>query len=116
MRVLVCGGRTLNHASLVNSVLDGIHRGQWISAIIHGGANGADAYADSWAARHGIESVEFKSSWKIHARSEVPQHNHRLLTDSRPDLVVAFPGGSKAEDMVKRAHEYGIQVVTVSVN
>jgi hypothetical protein len=37
--------------------------------------------------------------------------NDFMLVDSRPDCVIAFPGGSDTADLVAKASAAGIQVI-----
>jgi len=40
--------------------------------------------------------------------------NQQMLDESRPDLIVAFPGGRGTKDMVDRATKAGVKVVKVT--
>ena len=46
-------------------------------------------------------------------RGAGPERNARMLAEGRPDLVVAFPGGTGTADMVRRAKAAGVRVVEV---
>jgi predicted Rossmann-fold nucleotide-binding protein len=39
--------------------------------------------------------------------------NQRMIDEGKPDLVVAFPGGSGTADMVRRAKRASIEVMEV---
>lgn len=116
MRVLVCGGRDFDNRNLVNYVLNNLDAQQRIDVIIHGDAPGADLCADDWARHRQIAIVRYPADWTTHGKSTGPKRNARMLTDGRPDLVVAFPGGKGTADMVKRARKAKIQVIVVTTD
>ncbi|WAJ27112.1 DUF2493 domain-containing protein [Antarcticirhabdus aurantiaca] len=60
-RVLVCGGRHYNDARTLNATLDAIKDEVGITAIIHGGAGGADHLAGLWAHFYGMACVDAPS-------------------------------------------------------
>ena len=111
MRVLVCGGRNYRDVRSVFASLDGLKPSP--SFIIHGGATGADACAAEWARKRMIESKAYHAAWRTHGRAAGPIRNQRMLDHGRPELVVAFPGGSGTADMVRRAKAAGVTVLEV---
>lgn len=117
MRVLVCGGRDFNDYPLGMRTLDTIHAETPITLIIHGGARGADTMAQDWAlskgACSGIRTREFTADWEQHGLSAGPIRNQQMLADGKPELVVAFQGGTGTADMVKRARKAGVRVIEV---
>ena len=113
MRVLVCGGRSFTDMDKVSRVLADADAQEEITLLIHGNARGADALAASWAIRNRILTLEYPADWATHAKSAGPIRNQRMLGASRPDLVIAFPGGRGTADMVKRARKAGIRVLEV---
>ena len=108
-RVLVCGGRDYLNREAVNDTLSRIG----VTAVIHGGATGADALAAKWAKDNCVEVAEYRADWKAHGRGAGPIRNQRMLDESLPDLVIAFPGGRGTADMVRRARKSGVEVVEV---
>lgn len=110
MKVLVCGGRDFNDGLLVYETLDRLHRERGITAIIEGGAKGADTAAYSWAKIHGLHNQTYPADWTLHGRAAGPRRNATMLADGNPDLVLAFPGGRGTADMVRRARAAGVEV------
>ncbi|MGQ3297700.1 DUF2493 domain-containing protein [Reyranella sp.] len=110
-RVLVCGGRTYRDMREVSRVLDGLAPKPTL--IIHGGAFGADSCASEWAYKRGVPEQRFAADWKTHGRAAGPIRNQQMLDEGRPDLVVAFPGGTGTADMVRRAKAAGVRVIEV---
>lgn len=110
IRLLVCGGRDFNDQSSVFAHLDAIHDDRRISCIISGAASGADHLAYNWARDRGVEVREFPADWKTHGRAAGPIRNRQMLSEGRPDAVVAFSGGRGTADMKKAARAAGIPV------
>jgi hypothetical protein len=114
MRVLVCGGRDYFDPLTVGSYLGGIHRDRGITAIIEGGATGADALARQFAELLHIPVETFPARWSAEGRAAGPLRNQRMLDEGKPDLVVAFPGGRGTADMIGRARKAGVLVLEVA--
>jgi hypothetical protein len=134
VRVLVCGGRTFGaldpHAPPeafrrecarvsrelfhLGQTLDGLHVDRCVTAVIHGGAPGADEMAGLWAESTGIAVQCFPANWKAHGKAAGPIRNKRMLDEGKPDLVVAFPGGRGTANMVAQARAAGVEVIEVT--
>lgn len=114
MRVLVCGGRDYSDGGKLRSVLNKLHAEAGIDKIIEGGANGADRLARQWAYDQDISSDTYEADWENQGSFAGPARNTRMLTDGKPDLVIAFPGGRGTADMVKKARKAGVQVVLIA--
>jgi hypothetical protein len=110
MRVLVCGGRKYGNITYVATVLSKLHRERGIDAVIHGAAPGADLIAATWARHNNVEQVSYAADWTTHGRAAGPIRNQIMLDQSRPDLVLAFPGGRGTADLVARAKKAGVEV------
>lgn len=111
VKVLVCGGRDFNDAEMLGSWLGGIQKDHGISRIIEGGARGADTLARLYGEWQRIQVVTYPADWKKHGKAAGPIRNQHMLDDSKPDLVVAFPGGNGTADMVRRATAAGVKVL-----
>lgn len=111
MRMVVCGGRHFLDFRWLCDVLDAIHASRGpVSCLIEGDATGVDELAGNWARMHGIECVAVRAEWMRYGRSAGPRCNQAIIA-MRPDLAVAFPGGTGTADMVRRAKTAGIEVV-----
>lgn len=131
MRLLVCGGREFGldydrrgthrpQAAMerngLRELLDEWHSRRPITHVIQGGARGADALAGAWARQWTVPCAVFSISqdrwdaWMQAGRpSPSPGHerNAQMLLEGGPDAVLAFPGGTGTEDMVRQAVEAG---------
>lgn len=112
MRVLVTGGRSYSDAKFVDFVLNHIHAKKPITLIIHGCANGADTYAERWAAKtQGCTGYGVPADWKKHGEKAGPQRNRLMLELGKPDLVVAFEGGEGTRSMTILATAASVKVI-----
>lgn len=119
------GGRDYQDYDTVVRVLSGY----FITELCHGGATGADSLADKYARKVlRITPVSYPAYWsgpcsakcppghrKVGAGGEYcPLAGHRrnqlMLDEFKPDLVLAFPGGTGTQDMCKRAAAAGVRV------
>ena len=112
MRVLVCGGRDLRDAELVESTLDSLlaARGPF-ERLIHGGARGVDRLAGAWARKNGVLEWDFLPEWHRAGTHDGAVRNQRMINEALPELVIAFPGGDGTADMVERAKAAGIEII-----
>lgn len=116
LTVLVCGGRDYTDRNKVFEVLDRLHIGMRIDTIVHGAASGADYFANLWARRRGVSQQRFpvnKEDWRRLGNAAGPIRNGVMLKVSRPDMVVAFPGGRGTLDMVTKAKAAKVPVMEV---
>lgn len=110
MRVLVCGGRDYVDAKAAFLALNILHAKRCVTALIHGGARGADSLGAAWATNNGIRTEKFAADWAAHGKGAGHIRNQRMLVEGEPELVVAFPGGRGTADMVRRAKAAGVPV------
>lgn len=112
-RVLVCGGRNYADRERVYSILDTAHAANPIILLIHGGASGADRLGADWAISRHVSCGEYPANWDRDGKAAGPIRNQLMLEDTKPHLVISFPGGRGTADMVRRAKNAGVPVVTV---
>jgi NADPH:quinone reductase-like Zn-dependent oxidoreductase len=114
MRVLVCGGLDYTDRAELHAELDRLHAEYGFETIIAGAAGSVDTLAVEWAQAHGIATQVFRAAaWGTLRRTAGQLRNARILAESRPDIVVAFPGGRRTANMVKQAKAAGVWVLTV---
>lgn len=126
MRALVCGGRKYARGDVVNGVLNKLYP----EVVISGMATGADSLAAAWADAHpDVTLLPFPAKWQdIHRPGAVVKkrwdgtlydaaaggvRNQRMLDEGKPDCVIAFPGGSGTEDMIRRAQKAKVPVIYI---
>ena len=115
MKVLVCGGRHFKNRALLELALDRIHARRPFDHLIPGGAEGADMMAGQWALDNRVPFEAFEARWNTyHGNRAGNVRNARMLREGRPDLVIAFEGGSGTQDMICKTLAAGIPVLVVS--
>lgn len=115
MKAIVCGGRDYKDRDFFFATMDAIHQNLKLTAIIEGGASGADELALEWSRERGIpEHARYTADWSAHGRSAGPIRNMQMLSEERPDLVIAFPGGRGTAHMVRIARDAGVKVFEIS--
>ena len=112
-RVIVCGGRDYRDRRKLYEVLDVTHAANLIGLLITGEARGAYGLAVDWAGMRNVETLVINADWETQGRSAGPKRNQRMLDEGKPDLVIAFPGGSGTADMVKRSELAGVPVAKI---
>ncbi|NDB68395.1 MAG: DUF2493 domain-containing protein [Methylocystaceae bacterium] len=118
-RLLICGGRDFGHTIEERAdaffFLDRLNARYKISVVIEGGAIGADAVGRSWAKERLIECISHFAAWDIYGHQVEPIHNQQLLDQTKPTLVVVFPGGSGTQDMLQRSAQAGLPIFELSL-
>ncbi|MCA1572481.1 MAG: DUF2493 domain-containing protein [Chloroflexi bacterium] len=113
-RVLVCGSRNLSEKRRreVIDALEYLWRRNPL-VIIHGAARGADSMASDWATERGCEQVEYPANWRQYGRKAGPIRNQQMLTEGKPDIVLAFPEKDSVGtwDMVERSKKAGLELL-----
>jgi hypothetical protein len=113
MRVLVCGGRGFNDVALLRTALNELHAQYGFKVLIHGMQIGADLLAGQWAEDNGIKVEPYRAEWTKYGKPAGPIRNARMLTEGKPKLVIAFPGGRGTRDMCEKAIAAGVEVINV---
>lgn len=129
-RILICGGRNFHDRGFLYGYLD-FKSGSFkkTATIIQGCASGADSLAREWAINRGFKNEDYPANWddlehpkaiiKVNKWGKKYNYNagfirNQEMLDSKPDLVIAFPGGGGTQQMVKIANEAFVPVVLVS--
>jgi hypothetical protein len=129
-RVVAFGGRDFSDGRLLEGSLDDFHAEHGIAVLINGRAPGADKRADAWAKKRGIETDPYPARWddltqpgaRIVTRAngtkydaaEGGRRNQRMIDEGRPDVGIAFKGGSGTADMKDRCELAGVLVFEVA--
>lgn len=124
MRVLVTGGRNYADKATVFSTLAAVHSKHGVSALIQGGADGADRLSAEWAWDLGIPVATFNAKWEdierpgavIRTRRDGTKYdvlaglyrNERMLAESKPDCCIAFPGKTGTAHMLGLMRKSGL--------
>lgn len=103
--ILCCGGRKFFDREKVNATLNRVfeHVGFLLSdtAILHGGATGADTLCAEWGQTMGVCVIRVDANWTAHRKRGGPLRNEWMMRFCVPTYGVAFPGGPGTAHMVK---------------
>ena len=116
IKVVVTGGRYFDDAVLVATVLKRIATSRGISMLGHGDATGLDTLAKRYCESAGILTRAFpvtSADWGVHGKKAGPRRNKAMLTEIKPDCVIAFPGGRGTANCVQIARDLGMVVIRV---
>lgn len=121
LTIAVTGGRdhypTTDELSELSALIRHIHQSfNYVATIfVHGAARGVDTLIGEWAKVQGftVKPYPIRPIQDGYSRSCGCRRNERMLTDSKPDALIAFPGGTGTADCVRRAIKKGIKVYYV---
>lgn len=109
-RILVCGGRSYADFTSVSRALVKVHISVGILLLIHGGVSGADAMTNTWALKYGVPLQVYPPDHERHGEKAIDFRNRLMISEGRPHLVIAFPGGPGTADLLEKAAEAGLPV------
>lgn len=104
MRVLVCGGRHYHDRTATFRALVAL---QPLVIICGACPAGADQHAIDYAVVHwtGLEQYPVDHALDGPWPAAGPKRNYRMLVTSKPDVVLAMPGGRGTANMIERARQ-----------
>jgi hypothetical protein len=111
-RILVCGGRTFYDVKMFEHTMQEA-RQKWFATdfcIIQGGALGADGMAKQWAKFRGICCITVDADWDFYKNTAGILRNGWMLDYCKPELVIAFPGGTGTANMCRQAAACSVSV------
>lgn len=86
MRLLICGDRYWWDKIMIERNIIALKP----SVIIEGDARGADRLAGEIGKELGIPVLKFPAKWLTYGNAAGPIRNEQMLTEGKPDLVLAF--------------------------
>lgn len=114
MKVIVCGSSRFQDKRQLFDVLDALHAQTPITTIINGGARGADLLASQWARARAVPLIRYQAAIDLSGRRQAfLDLNAQMLSEQRPDLIVALPGGEVSADLISQAQAAGVNVMRV---
>lgn len=113
MRVLICSGRFYADTHTVTRVLELYASAQAINVLIHGGHQALGGIIETWARGTDIHVIRYPANWALHGKYAEVRRNLFMLQDSRPDVLLAFPGGEDTAECIRMAQKAGIRVIEV---
>lgn len=110
IRCIVAGGRDFTDYAFAKERLDAIFARQGAVEIVSGGARGADALGERYAAERGWPVKRFPADWS-QGRKAGPVRNAQMAAYATH--LVALPGGRGTADMIRQARAAGLEVRVV---
>lgn len=107
MNVIIAGGRDFSDYARVLDAMDDFY---FAGEIVSGGANGADALGERWAADHDRDIKRFPADWSKYGKSAGPIRNLEMALYA--DVLVAFWDGKSrgTKHMIDTALKHGLEV------
>jgi hypothetical protein len=91
MKVIICGGRSLDDYDLVKNVMNEVAARIDINEVVCGEARGADWLGKKWAAECNIPVASFYADWNRYGRAAGAIRNEEM--GNYADYVIAFWDG-----------------------
>ena len=120
MKILVCGSRDWADEKAIERELRKLPPG---TTIVHGACpTGADALADKWAMKLGLQIRRYPADWETEGKAAGPKRNAAMVrTEHRSGDPVTFAlafttdisRSRGTKDCVERARKAGIRVQVV---
>ena len=107
--VAVTGGKQVEDANAVWSVLDRAHSKHEDIVLLHGGGPGIETVAAKWAEARGVDQVVCRPNWNAHGKAAPFRRNDELL-DLMPKGIIAFAGSGVTGNLIDKATRLGIPV------
>jgi len=111
MRLIIAGGRHLDDVALIRRALARAHEIRPITVLIHGGTGALGITAEDWARDMRLHVVRYPANWREFGKRAEAIRNAFMLQDSRPDILLALPGGTDTADLVMRALRARVPVI-----
>jgi len=111
--VAITGGKTVADADAIWATLDLAKAKHGDMVLLHGGGPGVEKIAASWAEARGVNQVICRPDWSAHGKAAPFRRNDELL-NLLPKGVIAFPGSGITGNLVDKARQLGIPVMTIS--
>ena len=111
--VAITGGKTVADADAVWTTLDQTRAKYGDMILLHGGGPGIEKIAASWADARGVDQVVCRPDWNAHGKAAPFRRNDELL-NLLPKGVIAFPGSGITGNLVDKARQLGIPVMSVA--
>ena len=111
--IAVTGGKQVADPDAVWSTLDRIRAKHADMELLHGGGPGVEKIAASWADARGVDQLVCRPDWSAHGKAAPFRLNDELL-NLLPKGVIAFPGSGITGNLVDKARQLGIPVMSIS--
>ena len=111
--IAITGGKTVADPDIVWSTLDQVRAKHEDMVLVHGGAQGYDKVAASWADARNVVQVVCRPDWNAHGKAAPFRRNDNII-NLMPKGIVAFPGSGITGNLVDKARQAGIPVMQIA--
>lgn len=108
MKVIIAGGREITDYELLLKAV--LNAGFDITAVVSGGAKGADSLGERFAEETGLELFKFPAHWEEYGRAAGPIRNETMAKFGDA-LIALWDGKSRGtKNMIDRATAHGLKI------
>lgn len=86
-----------------------------ISAVVSGGAMGADKLAERFAKSYNLHMIVYKPDWKKHGRAAGILRNSDIINACTHCIAFPSPKGKGTQDSIKKAQQSGKVLKVIEV-
>lgn len=109
--ILITGGRDFKDRAYIRQTMETCRphfADQFV--IVQGDAKGVDFICKNWAIENGFPCIGMPACWDFFGNTAGGIRNGWMLKFTKPDLLIAFPGGKGTADMKRKARSAGVTV------
>lgn len=114
MKLIIAGSRGITNPSVLEqAIVASKFAEEEITEVVSGGARGADALGEQWAAAHGVACKVMLACWDTHGKAAGPMRNKKMAEYVGPDgaLLALWDGVSYGtKHMISVAKMVGMRV------
>ncbi len=116
-KALICGDRNWTDRDSIRLWIAKL-QDMGYNTIIEGESRGADTIASEEAKLAGMNVLRFPAKWSEYGKAAGPVRNRQMLSEGKPNLVVAFHNNIEnskgTKNMCEQAKAKGIEVILVT--
>lgn len=110
MKVIIAGGRNFDDYELLRVVCNAVLATAKDIEIVSGGASGADALGERYAAEMGYPLKRFPADWNTHGKAAGPIRN-KQMAEYANGLIAFWDSSSRGtKHMIETAKKNGLKV------
>lgn len=110
MKIAIVGSRGFTDYEMLSSfILSSVSLND-ITAVVSGGAAGADSLGERFAEQHGISKIIHRPDWKRHGKAAGFIRNDDIIRDA--DVVFVFWDGISrgTSDSIRKSYKYNKKI------
>ncbi len=109
LKLIVIGGEGYRHKLVVHAILDRVHRRSGIKQLIVNDCPAVSDWAREWAKPERVDVTLVACDLERDGKNAEFCRNATMLK-TRPDGMIAFPGGGSTELMLAQARRAGVKI------